>query len=142
MSRRSYTDEQKADALALYAEAGPTAVQEQLGIAKATVAGWAAANGVRTVRNERTAAAVEAARVDAAARRAIVADRLWQIADEASALELTKLRDADLRDVVGARTRAIHDAQLLAGDVTARTETRTSDALDREIERLLERAAT
>lgn len=141
MTRRSYTPAEKADALALYASEGPTAVQAKLGIAKGTVAGWARTNGVRTVRNESTAAATEAVMVDAAARRAIVAARLWQIADEASALELTKLAKADLRDIVGARTRAIHDAQLLAGDVTARTETRTTDALDREIEHLLERSA-
>lgn len=138
MTRRSYTDAEKAEALALYAEAGPTAVQQQLGIAKGTVAGWARRNGVRTVRNERMAAAVEAIQVDAAARRAIVADRLWRIADEASALELTKLAKADLRDIVGARTRAIHDAQLLAGDATSRTEARVTDQLDREIEALVE----
>lgn len=142
MARRSYTDEQRAEALALYVEAGPTAVQAQLGIPKQTVQQWAAKDGLRTVRNERMAEAVEAVQVDAAARRAIVQARLWQIAEEASAIELTKLADADLRSVVGARTRAIHDAQLLGGDPTSRNENVNVESLDREIERLMDLAAS
>lgn len=138
MARRSYTPAQKTEALQLYATDGPTAVQHQLGIAKSTVVSWARANGIRTVRNETNAAAIETIQIDAAARRAAVLDRLWRIADEASALELTKLAKANLRDIVGARTRAIHDAQLLAGDPTGRTETVHTDQLDREIERLLD----
>jgi transposase-like protein len=136
MARRTYTDEEKANALALYAEQGPTAVQDELGIAKGTVAGWARANGVQTVRNERTAAATEAVVVDAAATRAALAAKLWALADKAIEVELQKLTKADLREVVGARTRAIHDAQLLTGEVTGRTETRTVDSVDRAIEEL------
>ena len=67
--RRTYTDQEKAEALKLYETEGPTAVEKQLGIPKATVASWARRNGVHTVRNERTREATEAASLDARARR-------------------------------------------------------------------------
>lgn len=69
MARRTYDDATKAAALELYTTHGPTAVQDQLGIPKATVAGWAASNSVRTVRNETTAAATEAIAADRALKR-------------------------------------------------------------------------
>lgn len=75
--RRQYTPNEKADALKLYETDGPTAVQKQLGIPKGTIAYWAQQAGVRTVRNERTREAVEAASLDARARRQkIVADQM------------------------------------------------------------------
>lgn len=136
-----YSPERKAEALALYAEQGPTAVQDQLGIPKNTVASWAKAAGVRTVRNQRTAEATEAIVVDGKARRAALAERLWAVAEKAVGIELSKLEKADLRDVVGARTRAVHDALLLTGDATSRTETVVTDTIDREIARLTEAMA-
>lgn len=66
---RKYTDSQRADALAIYETHGPTAVQKQLGISKATVTGWAKAAGTRTVRNEHVREATEARVVDLKARR-------------------------------------------------------------------------
>lgn len=128
MPKRSYTPDQRATALELYAEAGPSAVEATLGIPKGTVTGWAKAAGIRTFRNERTAAAVEALTTDAAARRARLAERLLTVAERAVDHELAKLATADLRDIVGARTRAIHDHQLLAGEATARSEQQHTDA--------------
>lgn len=136
MPKRRYTPDERTAALALYAEHGPTAVQDTLGIPKGTVTGWAKAAGIGTVRNERTAAATEAMALDAAARRARLAERLLTVAERAVDIELTKLAKADLRDLVGARTRAIHDHQLLAGEATARHEHVTVDAVDAEIARL------
>ena len=136
MPKRRYTDDERAAALALYAEAGPTAVQDTLGIPKGTVTGWAKTAGIGTVRNERTAAATEAMALDAAERRAVLADRLLAIAEQAVDVEVSKLRNADLRDVVGARTRAIHDHLLLAGEATSRSEHVQVDAVDAEIARL------
>lgn len=69
MGRRAYTPQQKTQALALYETHGPTAVQKQLGIPKNTVMGWARKANVRTVRTERTRAAVEARIADGRARR-------------------------------------------------------------------------
>lgn len=136
-ARRSYTADEKAAALALYAEQGPTVVQDTLGIPKATVTAWAKAAGIGTVRNERTAAAVEAVEVDAAARRAGLVGKLLRLADAALDVELAKLASSDLRDVVGARTRAIHDLQLLSGEATGRTEhTERGASIDDEVRRL------
>lgn len=128
MPKRRYTDDERAAALTLYAEAGPTAVQDSLGIPKGTVTGWAKTAGIGTVRNERTAAATEAMALDAAERRARLAERLLTVAERAVDHELAKLATADLRDIVGARTRAIHDHQLLAGEATARSEQQHTDA--------------
>lgn len=75
--RKTYTDQQKAEALELYETEGPSAVEKQLGIPKNTVAGWAKRTGIRTVRTERTRAAVEAKVIDGRARRQqIVANQM------------------------------------------------------------------
>lgn len=70
--RASYTADQKAEALRLYEEQGTSAASRLTGIPKNTIQGWAKAAGIRTVRNEKTAAATEAASADAAKTRALV----------------------------------------------------------------------
>lgn len=82
MPAAKYTQQQRAEALALYETHGPTAVQEQLGIPKGTVTGWAKANGTRTVRTERTRDAVEAVRVDNKLRRQNIINRLFGQAEK------------------------------------------------------------
>lgn len=84
MARRAYTEDEKAEALKLYEEQGPGAVQKQLGIPKGTVGRWAKAAGVGTVRTENVRARVEAAQLDNAERRANLVKRLYGLA-EASA---------------------------------------------------------
>lgn len=153
MARRRYTDEEREAALALYAEQGPTAVQEQLGIPKQTVQSWARADGVRTVRNERTAEAVEAARLDRELTRERLRDAML-----AKALDLIgrmdephiDFRGKDVTKVTfpkasasGCQAYATAAAILLdkfrleVGEATNRTETHTTDQLDRDIEALL-----
>lgn len=68
--RKTYTDQEKAEALRMYEEEGPSAVQKNLGIPKGTVTGWAKEADIRTVRNEKTRDATEAAQTDARAVRA------------------------------------------------------------------------
>ena len=89
--RKVYTNTEKADALKLYETEGPTAVEKQLGIPKNTVAGWAKAAGVRTVRSPKTAAATQAASIDAAAIRQGVASKSISAADKAVTAILTRL---------------------------------------------------
>ena len=79
--RRNYTDAEKAEALRMYEEEGPSAVQKNLGIPKNTVAGWAKAAGVRTVRNERTREAVEAKVLDGRARRQRIVENQHRITE-------------------------------------------------------------
>lgn len=137
--RRHYTHEQRADALALYATNGPTCVQRELGIPKGTVTQWAKKAGVETVRNEQTAAATEAARVDWEQRRMTLAHEIGEAASEALTLTRLSLAAAACRDAqASATTMAIlvDKAQLLTGAATGRTEVVTVDQIDREIERL------
>lgn len=153
MARRTYTDEQKAEALALYVEAGPTAVAVQLGIPKQTVQQWARADGLRTVRNERTAEAVEAARVDRELTRERLRDAML-----AKALDLIDRMDDEHIDFRGKDAKRVtfpkpspsgcqsyataaaillDKVRLELGEVTGRTEVRSTDQLDAEIEQLL-----
>ncbi len=76
-SGKTYTQEQKDAALALYETDGPTAVAKQLGIPKNTVAGWARKAGTRTVRPERVRAAIEAKVADGKLRRVAIVQRLY-----------------------------------------------------------------
>lgn len=68
--RKTYTDQEKAEALRMYEEEGPSAVQKNLGIPKGTVTGWAKEADIRTVRNEKTRDATAASQADAKALRA------------------------------------------------------------------------
>ena len=69
MAKRTYTEAERQEALTLYREEGPTAVEAKLGILKGTVTRWAKAAGVETVSVDRTRAGTEAASVYAKARR-------------------------------------------------------------------------
>ena len=81
MARRAYTDDEKAEALKLYEEHGPSAVQKRLGIPKGTVGRWAKAAQIGTVRSENVRARVEAAQLDNAERRALLVKRLYGLAE-------------------------------------------------------------
>lgn len=81
MARRAYTDEERAEALRIYEEQGPTAAQKQTGIHKATVTKWAKAAGKATVATQNTRKATEAAQVNNAERRAKLVERLYGLAE-------------------------------------------------------------
>lgn len=121
------------------------AVHHDTGIPKSTLSGWAKTEGIDLLERceAKTRGAVKAKQANAEERRAKLIAKLGKIADLASDLEVAILLDSDerpsLRDVVGARTRAIHDAELLAGRATSRTSSVT--ALDEEIATLAEALA-
>lgn len=154
MTRRSYTEEQKAEALALYELEGPSAVQAKLGIAKATVAGWAVANGVRTVRNERTAEAVEAARLDRELVREQLRDEMLRKAlDLLGRMDLPHIdfkgKDADkvtypkpspsgCQSYATAAAILVDKFRLEIGEATGRTEHQLTSPVDEELARLAE----
>lgn len=96
--RKTYTDEQKREALHMYEEEGPSAVQKNLGIPKNTVVRWAKTAGVRTVRNPKTEAATQAAAVDAASIRQGVASKSISAADKAVSAILDRL-DTEAHDL-------------------------------------------
>ena len=89
--RKTYTEEQKREALTLYETHGPTAAAEQTGIPKGTIASWAMREGLQTDRTPKTAAATEAAAVDAASIRQGVASKSISAADKAVSAILDRL---------------------------------------------------
>ena len=100
--RRTYTAREKAEALKLYETHGPSAVEKQLGIPKGTVAYWAQRAGVRTVRNERTREATEAASLDARARRQQIVANQMAITEKLQAQALAPEWQAIMRGEGGA----------------------------------------
>lgn len=154
MGRNSYTDEQKAEAIALYVEEGPTAVEMLLGIPKQTVHMWATKEGVRTVRTTKATAATEA----------IAADRLLhreQLRSEliAKALDMLNRMDDEHIDYRGkdctrvsfpkapadaCKSYAMSAAILLdkfrleMGETTGRSEVTVETSTDRGLRELIE----
>ena len=122
MARKSYTAEQRAEAVDLYREHGAAEAARRTGITAGSIRSWASRSGVATERREELEAGIAAAAVSHEARRATLAEKMLLIAESAADQELTMIEHAKLRDVVGARTRAIHDHQLLTGAATGRTE--------------------
>src|SRR5262245_60874658 len=130
MARRAYADALKAEVLAAYPELGPAECARRFDVPAGTVAVWANRAGVKAITAEKTQAAVAARVATFADRRARLADRLLALAETAAGREAELISDSKLHEVVGCRTRALHDHQLLTGQVTARTEVRAVDALD------------
>lgn len=150
MARRSWTAEERAHALDTYQEHGLSAASAMTGVPKPTLHRWATQAGIDTDANtKRSTERNRAAAQVAASQRQYVAEefrtqmvaQLAEVARRATAKELALIArgDVTLRDVVGARTRAIHDLQLLSGAATGRTETveRTPE-VEAELARVIE----
>lgn len=158
MAKRTYTPEQRAEALDLYRTDGPTAVDQRMGIPKQTVQDWAKAAGVRTIRTETTAAAVEAHQADLAQRRAqlasdlmgdierlrsqffapvverkvVVADKNPEIVD----VHLTQPTFSDQKAIATSCAILVDKVQVLTGESNLRVEHRHVDAVDAQLEQL------
>lgn len=131
--RRTYTDEQKAEALALYAEVGPAEASRRTGIASGTIASWASrtASGdggtLATKRVEHQQANVESLKAKWAERRLVMVDEIGTVAHMAlaqvqEAVLTGKGRDA--KDFATTMAILVDKAQLLGGDATQRQESR------------------
>lgn len=68
-ARRTYSEAKRQRALKIYESQGPTAVHRLMGIPTSTVERWAKKHGVRSIRNEKMAAAIEARKLDFDKRR-------------------------------------------------------------------------
>ena len=131
MPKSEYTDEQKQEALDLYEEHGPAEAERRTGIPKKTIASWGYRSGVQTTAptKDQIQAANSRRMYDYETFKQRMTDALSEVAETAVAEELRILvsGEASLDKVVGARTRAIHDLQLLGGGPTGRTEVTTPD---------------
>jgi len=83
MGRRTYTDDQKSEALELYVEHGACETARRTGIPQKTISSWAARNKVRSTAVEKMHAAHVANQAKNTERRDEVIARLWEIADRA-----------------------------------------------------------
>lgn len=122
-------------AIKLYIEHGAAHASRELGIPSGTIKSWAHRQNAQPLHHAKntqaTAAAVARRKRSAEERRTRLVELLGEIAELGAEKELELLAgDPALRDVVGARTRAIHDMQLLAGDVTGRTEVLNRSEVD------------
>lgn len=137
-TRRSYSDDQRAEALRLYVEVGPAEAGRLLSIPAATVRKWAERSDL-TLKDERgrsVAAAVEGARLTWAQRRADVAQR----AGDAAAIFLERALEAGPRgaaDLMRAFKIALDSAQLLSGGAMNQAEVIDQQKVDDELKELL-----
>lgn len=134
--------EEKARALAIYAESGPAEASRQTGIPRGTVSQMARRAGVTVTRSEQIAGAVEAAKATMAQRRAELADIMLREAQ----VEMQRLRSsvresrvsakgdlvqweepepspADRRAIATTAAILVDKSNLLSGEATSRSET-------------------
>lgn len=125
--RRTYTEEQRAEALTRYVQDGLGAASRALSIPQGTIAAWAARTpGMQTMaaeKRDQTAAAIEARRQAWETRRADLQEQFAAFADTMLAAafdhaEADRVRDA--KDAVTAAAIAVDKANLLAGGNTSR----------------------
>jgi DNA polymerase III delta prime subunit len=152
--RRYFTQEQKSRAIDLYELCGPREASKRLRgtdieVSESTLTRWATKAGVsvqHAITDNQVARAASLAKRQRTSEetKLFLTERLQTIAEIATERELTLLRQTglSLRDVVGSRTRAVHDLQLLSGQATE-TVGQTTDQLSIEdLEaKLAERAA-
>jgi transposase-like protein len=125
MQRTRYTPAEKAEALELLAEFGKTEASRRTGISAGTIASWGSRSGVSGPTPEAMARQVEARRAAWAERRAILADRIGEVADQATE-QLAKLiasGECSASELTRAIAVLVDRAQLLSGGATERTET-------------------
>lgn len=82
MSRRVYTDEQREEALRLYADDGLAAAHNATGIPKQTIQSWAKRSGVRTSATQNMREANEAQSENFKARRNRIIGDLYGLAED------------------------------------------------------------
>lgn len=131
--KRVYTDEDRANALAIWTDSGAAAASTITGIPAGTIACWASRRGLQRFGPERTRAAVEALQHQAdqtwAEKRAELVHKLAGFADAALEAALDSLEDGNLRmakEGMLAVAIAVDKTQLLTGGATGRHENETS----------------
>lgn len=130
----AYPDEVWERALFLYETEGLAEAHRDTGISKSRISTRAKAAGLSCGSADATPkAALQAFLKTVDDRQVALLSKLFQVADMATEceIEILQMREADLRSVVGARTRAIHDIQLLLGRATERAE-KVADEDDRK----------
>ena len=149
---RSWTDEQKTDALRLYVELGANATARKTGIPRGTISAWAKAAGFQPVAMEKNLQhAVETSRAQAEVRRELLALRFGEVAldflqwtheetidyvgQQGKEVKRKRPVATDIRNLTVAAAVAAEKLELLTNRVTVRTETKVSDVIRNDHER-------
>lgn len=142
MARRTWTPEQRRHALVVYVDHGPAEAARRTGIPSATIASWAHRNGVQTRCIATTRAATEHSRLRWEERRAEMVHEIGAVAAlalERAHAELDAGHARNAKDLATTMAILVDKAQLLAGDATSRSEVRTVDQIDAQVEQLVAR---
>lgn len=142
----TWTDEQKADALARYVVEGLSAAARATGIPSGTIASWASRTpGMQTLASEnreRMAAALEACELKWQSHKVELVQQFAGLADAALAMAHDNVESGNVRNVKDAITSAaiaVDKAQLLSGGATGRIEHGDANGeLAAEVARLVE----
>ena len=114
-----YTPDDRARALSVYREHGPSEAARQFGMSKSTVTRWAKAEGVSSAEPaERTRAATQAAQMTAKQRRAKLKDAMLEDADTIRRLILapqTIIVDGQVIEQAHANPRDMRDLGVTLG---------------------------
>lgn len=153
MPRRTYTEEERTEAVELYRQHGPAEASRRLGIAKGTITRWAQARGVETVSVANNEAAVEAARARAAGLREAIRLKLLEKAHDAlcrmdephkdfrgkDADEVwwDKAPSGDVKNYATSAAILLDKYRLEVGESTSRSEVHTVDEMDRRLAQLV-----
>lgn len=129
-----YTDDFKAEVLAVYEVDGPAAAARLYGVPKGTLRDWVRACGLHTEAG--TKKATQAASIALEARRLRIREKLGERAEEL----LDRLKDERdpqaYRNLTWSFGVLFDKTRLEAGEATERTEAITMGAVEREIARL------
>ena len=147
-----YPEEFKAKVLAVYAADGPHAAARQFGIPRSTVQRWAKAAGIET--SSAAKSTTEAARAKLESMRAELRvetaetclamlrrlrepyEDVRMVNDKPVKVTLDRPLAKETRDLTWAAAVLFDKVRLEAGEPTERTESITTDQIDREIARL------
>lgn len=103
--RRTYTPEQREEALQLYVDVGPAEAARRTGIPAKTIQSWGGRSGVQSAAVEKTEAAVAAASLTIAQRKQRLASDLLDDID----LIRRRLRAAHVERKIVTLTGGLHD---------------------------------
>lgn len=123
---RTYSEAERAEAVALSLTIGADAAATRLGIPRRNISRW------RRTPSPAVAGVIESSAQDVAAK-------LWEVVDAGATEALRRIRDPETRagELAQLLKVAAEQHALLTGDVTARTETRTRPALSDDEQRQL-----
>ncbi|MFF0904023.1 UNVERIFIED_CONTAM: hypothetical protein RF653_10145 [Kocuria sp. CPCC 205316] len=155
--KRTYTDEQKAEALEVYKQHGPGEAGRRLGIPAKTITSWAKRAGLQSDAPAATKNAVEMAQLSRAAKREELLDRMHDSAldmldrlnAEEAVIKVTKEGVQELsykkpqatscKAYVEAAHILYSDIRLEAGEATSRNEDRQVVEVRDHAESLIDR---